>query len=196
MNPPSLTLTCQAFRKEGPLQFGKKWPILDNAQKERIIKSWWKYSNLPGKNLCNSLCFFNLPLRKDIKLLLGKLWPLIFLGKDNIWEGPSDLASLFYALWLVHCWALKLIGSPSVWKHLAPCLAGSRCSVITFFLCFRLSSSFFSLFPPLPPSFSPSRSSLLSAVNHRWVTIPPPPLTGSITLDKWLNLCEPQFPYL
>lgn len=45
MNLPSLSLTCQAFRKEGPVQFWGKWTISDNTQKEWIMKSWWKYSN-------------------------------------------------------------------------------------------------------------------------------------------------------
>lgn len=45
MNLPSLSLTCQAFRKEGPVRFGGKWTISDNTQKEWITKSWWKYSN-------------------------------------------------------------------------------------------------------------------------------------------------------
>lgn len=55
MNPPSLSLTGQAFRKEGPV--GGKGPISENTQKEWIIKNWWKYSNLPGRNLCSSLWF-------------------------------------------------------------------------------------------------------------------------------------------
>lgn len=116
-NPSSPSLTCQAFRKEGPVQFWGKWPILDNTQKQWIIKSWWKYNNPPGRKLCNSV-WFSEWTKKNWGYFLENSCPRFSLTKATFGKGlPTWPACSMLGGW-------HMAGTPE-FPTVAATLAGS-----------------------------------------------------------------------